>query len=176
MNDLANTIPLGKARYKLALLWLPGAGIIFGTQSSLGDIYEGRLTEVWSWALPALLPTISLILSVLGANAIEETDGSNADSPVLKRSFYKIALGLSVFYLLLILATILLQPIAVSNTSKEKFFAVDFLKQSQLWLSPIQGLVISALGVLFFSKKKPETSQDSENKQPAEREKDRETG
>jgi len=152
-------ISLEIARYRLARLWFIGAGIIFLLliAQSFGDIYQGRLDEVWNWALPAVVPTLSLILSVLGANAIEQAEGSSADNQMLRRSYYSIAYWLSVFYLLLVLATILLQQFAVYYSSRENFSAVDFLKLSQLWLSPVQGLAISAMGILFFSKKQMNT-------------------
>lgn len=161
MSIPSSNISLEKARYRLARLWFIGVGIIFlllVAQSSFGDIYEGRLEEVWSWALPTVIPTLSLLLSVLGANAIVQVNDSNADTGMVRRSFYSIAYWLSVFYLLLILATILLQPINPS----EKFTAVDFLKRSQLWLSPVQGIVISAMGILFFSKQSSSSSQNTE--------------
>jgi hypothetical protein len=55
-----------------------------------------------------------------------------------------------------------LQPIAVSVNPSDKYSAADFLKRSQLWLSPVQGLVISAMGTLFFSKESASRSQDTE--------------
>lgn len=157
-------ISLEKARYRLARLWFIWVGIIFLllVAQSFGDVYEGRLEEVWSWALPTFIPTLSLLLSVLGANAIVQVGDSGADTGVLRRSFYSITYWLSVFYLLLILATILLQPIAVSINPSDKFSAADFLKRSQLWLSPVQGLVISAMGVLFFSKQSAPSSQNAD--------------
>lgn len=157
-------ISLEKARYRLARLWFIGVGIIFlllVAQSAVGNVYEGRLEEVWSWALPTFLPTLSLLLSVLGANAIVKISDSSSDTGILQRSFYSIAYWLSVFYLFLILATILLQPIAVSINPSDKFSATDFLKRSQLWLSPVQGLVISAMGILFFSKQSAPSSQNT---------------
>ena len=50
------------------------------------------------------------------------------------------------------LGSIGLPPIAVSINPSDQFSAVDLLRRSQLWLSPVQGLVISAMGILFFSK------------------------
>jgi hypothetical protein len=158
-------ISLEKARLRLARLWFIGVGIIFlllVAQSSAGNVYEGRLEEVWSWALPTFIPTLSLLLSVLGADAIVQVGDSSSNTGILRRSFYSIAYWLSVFYLSLILATILLQPIAVSVNPSDKYSAADFLKRSQLWLSPVQGLVISAMGTLFFSKESASRSQDTE--------------
>lgn len=163
MSIPSSNISLEKARHRLARLWFIGVGIIFLllVAQSFGNVYEGRLEEVWSWALPTVIPTLSLLLSVLGANAIVQVNDGNADTAMVRRSFYSIAYWLSIFYLLLILVTILFQPIGVYMNSSEKFTAVDFLKRSQLWLSPVQGLVISAIGILFFSKQ-PSPSQNTE--------------
>ena len=64
----------------------------------------------------------------------------------MRTSFYRLALALSIFYLALVLLTILIQPLTGTDT-------LDLMKRSNLWLGPIQGLVGSALGVLFASKK-----------------------
>lgn len=164
MSISSSNISLEKARYRLARLWFIGVGIIFLllVAQSFSNHYQGRLEEVWSWALPTVIPTLSLLLSVLGANAIVQVNDSNADTGMVRRSFYSIAYWLSVFYLLLILVTILFQPIGVIMNPSEKFTAVDFLKRSQLWLSPVQGLVISAMGILFFSKQTSPSSQNTE--------------
>ena len=166
MSMPSGMISLEKARYRLARLWFIGVGIIFLllVVQSFSNVYEGRLDEVWSWALPTVIPTISLILSVLGANAIEQVGVSSTDTGMLRRRFYTIVYWLSVFYLLLILVTILLQPIAVFMNANDQFSAVDVLRRSQLWLSPVQGLVISAMGILFFSKKFAPSQNTEKNK------------
>lgn len=52
---------------------------------------------------------------------------------------------LSVFYLLLVLATLLLQAVA-------GMVATEFMTTSNLWLTPVQGLVGATLGVFFVSR------------------------
>jgi hypothetical protein len=72
----AARIPLDRARNHLAKIWLTGAGIVFlllVIQSILGK-YEGQLQEVWSWFVPTVVPTIALMLGVLGASALAEHD------------------------------------------------------------------------------------------------------
>jgi hypothetical protein len=89
-----------------------------------------------------------LILTVLGANALEPEE----DKVEVRKTFYTIAYYLSLGYLLLIFATILVEPFT-------QFEPLELLKLSNLWLGPFQGLVASSMGFLFFSKqaKKGET-------------------
>ena len=145
---------LDQVRWRLAKLWYIGAGLIFLLLivQSFGTVYGGRVGEVWSWALPALIPTLSLITSVLGSAALVRHGGKKPKVGV-KRRFAAVSFWLSVVYLSLILATILSQPIVVILRPDWSFGAVDALKQSHLWLAPIQGVVVSALAVLFFSEK-----------------------
>jgi len=134
-------MPLEQARSRLARIWFAGAGTIFLlliAQSIFGK-YQGRAQEVWGWGLPAIVPALSLILSTLGAEALQQKQEQQVRS-----SFARIAAGLSMFYLGLILMTILVEPLT-------KFDSLELLKLSNLWLGPLQGVVVSAIGVLFFS-------------------------
>ena len=55
---------------------------------------------------------------------------------------FRLTISVSVVYILLVLATILLQPFAAVGP-------IALLEMSNLWLGPIQGLAIGALGVFF---------------------------
>lgn len=137
------TIPLDRARWQLAKLWFvlvtPTIGILI-IQSIFGK-YEGRAHNIWGWALPTVMPTLSLIIAALGATALE-ADKSKAE---VKRPFYATACWLSAVYLLLILATILVEPLT-------HYESLELLGLSNLWLGPFQGLVASSIGVLFLTK------------------------
>jgi hypothetical protein len=162
-------IPLDKARSRLAKLWLGGSGVVFFIVllQSFGTIYRGRLAEVWGLTLSTFLPTLSLIVSVLGASAIDSqaTTQNSVQVPGVRRDFYAIAYWLSAAYFVIITVTILAQPAVmyfqspepsmdeVLKESKGDVTAADVLKMSNLWLSPFQGLVIAAMGTLFFTKK-----------------------
>jgi hypothetical protein len=54
--------------------------------------------------------------------------------------------GLSLFYLLLVALSILLQPL-LAETSP-----LTLMQRSNLWLGPLQGLCVAALGFFFHSK------------------------
>src|SRR5215472_13399815 len=103
-------MPLARARSRLAAVWLSAAGIVFGLlilQSLLGK-YENRVQQAWSWALPTMMPTLTLMLSVLGADALRVVESETA---YVKKSFFHLAFWMSLAYLSLILVTILIEPL-----------------------------------------------------------------
>jgi hypothetical protein len=107
-TETPNLITLETARIKLARLWLMGGGLILLLiffQSTFGNVYVDHLEEVWSWILPTLIPTLSLIVAVMGANALNIAE-TTQDQIMVRRSFYTITLWLSLAYLFLILATL----------------------------------------------------------------------
>lgn len=139
------TLPLSLARSRIATQWLIGSSIIFVLligQSVFGK-YQNKAQAVWSWALPSLMPTLTLIVSVLGANAIQPED----EGVHVRSSFYRTSFWLSSSYLALILFTILVEPYT-------SFDSLQLLNLSNLWLGPFQGFVVSMIGLLFFTKKR----------------------
>ena len=89
------------------------------------------------------MPTLGMVVSVLGYTALDPT----VSEAVVRKSFLSVAWWLSAFYLALILLTILIQPFTAAEPAQ-------LMRLSNLWLGPVQGLVASALGVLFVSKRK----------------------
>lgn len=143
----ADLMPLDRVRNHLASLWLFAGVLVIGivaVQSLLGK-YGDQTQNAWEWLLPTIMPTLGMILSVLGYSALDPT----ASRFTVRMSFYRIALWLSVFYQLLVLLTILIQPVAGADP-------LQLMHTSNLWLGPIQGVVASALGVLFVSSKPKE--------------------
>jgi hypothetical protein len=137
-------IPIDRVRSRLALLWLSGAGLIILTLvvQSLRLVYGPAVQEVWGWILPTLMPTLGMIVTVLGYTALDPAISGTA----VRKSFFTLAFWLSASYLFLILLTIFIQPLSPGSP-------VDLMRMSNLWLGPFQGLVASALGVLFVSKR-----------------------
>jgi hypothetical protein len=127
-------------RKRLALLWFAGGFVIFillVVQSTFGK-FGDEAGEVWSWFLPTIMPTLSLIVGVL------VVDLTSAQDPKKKvdRFIFRLAFSLSLVYLLLVLSTLMVQPLT-------RFAPTEMLKRSNLWLGPIQGLVAAALGAFF---------------------------
>ena len=146
-------VPLDEVRTRLALLWLVSAGVIFLTLvlQSLRLVYGDRTQEVWGWILPTLMPTLALIVTVLGYSALDPA----MNRAVVRRAFFQVSFYLSVAYLVLTYITILMQPLAASDP-------VELMRMSNLWLGPFQGLVASALGVLFVSKREDKEATSTE--------------
>jgi hypothetical protein len=136
------TLPLSRARFRLARLWFVGAGLsyLIVIAQSIAGKYAGEVSAVWAWALPTTLPTLALIIAVLGAGALQPKD----EAPKVRRDFYVVASWLSASYLTLILGLILVEPLSPLEP-------LALYKLSGLWLAPLQGLVTSAIGVLFFT-------------------------
>jgi hypothetical protein len=141
-------VPLDDVRLKLARVWLIGGGGIFLilVVQSLLHVYGDLTQEAWGWFLPTLMPSLGMIVTVLTYTALDPL----MTGSVVRKSFASIASWLSILYLLTVMLTILIQPFA-SNTPAE---AVGLMRTSNLWLGPLQGLLASALGVLFVSKQK----------------------
>jgi hypothetical protein len=144
---------LDQARTRLALIWLGGSApilLIVILQSLVGK-YGDRTQDAWSWLLPTLMPQLSAIVAVLGYTA-QDPKFSNT---VVRRSFYRVAAYLSIAYLGLVLLTILIQPLTGAGP-------LDLMNRSNLWMGPLQGLVASALGVLFVSRQTKAPAKEGE--------------
>src|ERR1051326_4090724 len=103
-------VPLEQARAKLAGIWFIGSGAVFiilVVQSILGK-FGGRLQEVWAWFVPNVLPTLALMLGILGANALTAAQ----DKRQVKEFFFKLSKYLSIFYVAILALTILLEPLS----------------------------------------------------------------
>jgi hypothetical protein len=142
------SIALDVVRNRLAGVWIGGSLLIFSLviYQSLAHVYAERVQDVWEWLMPTLLPTLTMIVSVAASTAFM----SSTSTGVLRKSFYRLALSLSIFYLVLIFFTIVSLPAFNRLVSAQ----IDSLHTSNLWIGPIQGIVASALGVLFASKMK----------------------
>lgn len=142
-------IQLEMVRSRLAGVWLIGGLLIFTIvilQSLIGH-FGDQMYKVWQWLLPSIMPTMTMVISVLGASALAPF----FSGLVVRKTFYRTAEYLSIFYLFLLLLTILIQPFVSASVDEE----IKSLSSSNLFLGPLQGLVGSALGVLFASKQPP---------------------
>jgi hypothetical protein len=143
----SDLLSLDSVRARLTAVWLVGAGLVFVlvvVQSLLGH-YEDKTQEAWGWLLPTIMPTLGLIITGLGYTALDPVVSRSR----VRRVFFLVALWLSVLYLFLILLTIVVQPFVAPDANR----ALNLMRISNLWLGPFQGLVASALGVLFVSKR-----------------------
>ena len=68
------------------------------------------------------------------------------DQRIVRMFFFKLARALAVFYLLVLLKTLLLQPFSPMQ-------GIELFTVFNYWLSPIQSFVVAAITVLFTSHK-----------------------
>lgn len=136
-----------QSQKKLSLLWLSISGllfILFFLQTVFGR-YQNQETEAWSWLMPTILPTLSLIVSSL----VTEMQQQQSTKRKCSRFLFHLTFGMSGFYLLTVIATVMIAPIAIQYTGAT---ILGFMQKSQIWLGPLQGLVAGTLCV-FFTKK-----------------------
>jgi hypothetical protein len=109
--------------------------------------YGDRFEEAWTWLLPSIVPTLSLIVGVL----VRQARTPVGNQATTDRFIARLTLFLSIGYLLTVNATLLLSPFAWTYASIKP---LALLKLSHLWLAPLQGLVTAAMGALFVDKDK----------------------
>lgn len=132
-----------QCKKRLATLWFIVSGCLFllFVGQTLGDHYHNYTEEAWGWFLPAIMPTLSLIIGVLVIEARHrEKNTKKADTFLYRLSFW-----LSSVYLLSLTLTILLQPVMTLSPIK-------LMNRSSFWLGPVQGLVAASLGAFFVKK------------------------
>ena len=136
--------PVSQCQQRLAVVWFLGSALVLILMlgQTIGGKYGTQYPKAWSWFLPTVLPTLSLIVGALAHDARRQT------AATVNRFAYQMSLALSLFYLLLVVGTILLQPLAMMNP-------LELLSTSHLWLGPLQGLIGISLGVFFGSRRTP---------------------
>jgi hypothetical protein len=148
---MVQMVALEDARWKLGKVWFFGSALIVIVliAQSLAGVHEGRVQGVWGWALPNIMPTLSLMIGVFAGAALQEQ--TESDSMRVRQPFLRLAVGLSVFHLLAVTATIAAQPF-LATLLGSKADPMTLFDTSNLWLGPLQGMVAAVIGALFFSK------------------------
>lgn len=134
-----------EARKKLSLLWVIGSLILLGIfifQQLLGK-FEDKSSEAWMWIAPNIFPMLGLIMGSYIYNIRDNTQMT------LARYYYRLSIAISTFYLFTILAVILSYP--VSNMA-----VLDHYRSTNIFLVPLQTIIISFLGVFFIKSNRNE--------------------
>jgi hypothetical protein len=130
----------------LTVVWFAGAGllcIIVLLQTLMGH-YGGKVSDVWNWLMPAVMPTLALIAAVWTIDVrSKDTKSELVDSFV-----FWLALGLSIAYLSALALTILVQPLVAASPQGY----VDLMHRSGFFIGPFQGVVTASLGAFFVKK------------------------
>ncbi len=134
------TTSMVECKRRLATLWFSGAAVLFVVllvQSIFGR-YGSRTSDAWSWLLPTLMPTLSLVIGVLVMDSL----GKGVMVKRADKFLFKLTSGMSVVYLVAVLLIFVLQPLSPVGP-------FELMGQSSLWLGPFQGLVAGAMGAFF---------------------------
>jgi len=139
--EVGKRLPLVWCQRRLALVWLAGAAllVLLMIAQSIGNKYGGATAQAWDWLLPTVVPTLSLIVGAFAATARQPLQQATVDA-----FSYRLSLWLSVFYLVLVAAVPLAQPLTGRSP-------LELMQLSKLWLGAIQGVVGISLGVYFVS-------------------------
>ena len=149
---------LETTRARLFRIWMTGSGVcalILAVETIAGRFGQDG-SEVIGWFMPNVLPTLSLMVSLIRTEALRPA----VDDPMVKPLFASFAVWGSVAYLGTILSTILLEPFTA-------YQPLELLKLSNLWLGPLQGLVVSSIGTLYFSERAQQGAADDAPRGPA---------
>jgi hypothetical protein len=126
------------------LVWIWGTGFVacFCMMLALtaAGSFEGRAQEAWAWFLPTILPTLAVTLSAAVAQA------QKPQAKVVSTFISRLAKAVSIFYLSLVLVTLMLWPL--TGNGPLQWFTI-----SGLWLGPIQASIGSVLAVFMMGQK-----------------------
>jgi hypothetical protein len=123
-------------------VWFTGAAftfILILLQTLFGK-FGGEEKRAWSWYLPTVMPTLSLII---GALVTDRRSEPSADARRVDPFLYRLAMSLSATYFLVMLGPVMAQPFTDVTI-------LEVLDLSSLWLGPLQGLVAASLGAFFI--------------------------
>lgn len=138
-------LTLHRAKWIMALLWIVSFAVLLlllALQSLFGH-YAPRTQDAWNWFLPAIVPTVSLIAGVLVIDFQTGREREDA-SKFIDTLLFPVALWLSVFYLLLVAVSIMVQPLL-------RMPPLEVMQLSSLWLVPMQALTVGVLAAFFRS-------------------------
>ena len=143
---MSERIDVSVGQRRLAIIWLAAGAVLvlLLVAQSIGGKFGSEAGKAWTWLLPLIIPTLSLILGAVAYQATRKPTPATVD-----RFAYRVSLWLSAFYLLLVLGTVV-APALISYPSGSDMLAT--MQMSNLWLAPVQGLVGIALGVFFVSR------------------------
>ena len=140
---MSKAIRVKEAQRRLMIVWLAGAAIplLVLFAQTVGGKFGPDADKAFSWLMPHVIPTLLLMVGAVAADPSASGGGARAD-----RTAFQVSQWLSVTYLALLLATLLLQPLS-------SLTPFQMMKTSELWLGPLQGVVGLSLGAFFVSRR-----------------------
>jgi hypothetical protein len=141
------TMTVNQAQKRLAILWGIGALVSFCLMIWVtlpAKIFKAEeVKDAWNWLLPLILPFLTLIVS----SVIAEANQKNPSTAPTNDLAFGIAWWLSLVYQILIVVMGLTVLWSATPTP------LDIFKGSNLFLTPIQGLLGIALGFFFTQRR-----------------------
>jgi uncharacterized membrane protein (DUF485 family) len=139
-------ITISLSKKVIATIWIVGFLIPFLLLIVMTNNNTLQDTKAaWGWFLPTMLPTVSLIVGVFVSDALTPDTKDKSVS----RFFFLLACVFSVLYIVLVLLVAFNIPLTTSPTALD-----ELLKNSNVYLGPVQGLVTLVLGVFFVNRSK----------------------
>jgi hypothetical protein len=139
-------VTMSYCKKRLAILWFASFIVLFLiilSQTILGK-YDDKFEDAWNWLTQNTLPTLSLIVSTFVVDVFE----NQKNEKKVDAFYYKFCFWGCLLYLSVMLLTIFGQNFAYINI--KQMTSLDFLKKSNLWLSPLQALISVLLGIFFI--------------------------
>jgi hypothetical protein len=133
-------ISFSKGQQIIAILWFCGGGLamIVLIAQSIAGTWGTWVSDAWSWLLPTILPTLTLIISTVVVEATQQ----RASRTEVNSFAYYLCLGLSAFYLICVV-------VILFTVNFVQIKPLELMKMSNLWLAPLQGLLSGIIGVFF---------------------------
>lgn len=125
---------------KLLVIWLLGTAPALLIVLARTFQNSNEIEKVWSWLLPSVMPTLSLVLGTYAATALTEVQQPRSVDVL----FFRVSVALSLAYLAIISIAICVYPFSAPPATK-------ILDKVSLVMGPVQGLVSACLGVFFIS-------------------------
>jgi len=134
------TYPLKSVRRKLLVLWLIGGALIFVIVFTMA---QGTLSDqpgtIWEWFGSNMGLTLATMFGYVAKDSLD----AGKPSPLIDGFFYRLMATLSVFYLLLMVATLVIWPAIPGGD------LVTVLNSSKWWLGSVGSLVTIGINTIY---------------------------
>lgn len=153
-------IPMSSCRNRLAIVWLAIAILVLSILLIQGfnDVYkhdgQDDFRQAIQWFAKTISPTLIIMLTALGKNAIKPPEKKSVR---VDKSFFSFTLFLSLFFLISVIACFIAQG---SGDEGRAYYAV--LETAEPWLMATNAIVGVAIGVFFSSGKSDDGKGDQQ--------------
>ena len=151
LSTAKKLVSVKSARRTLTALWFiySAIALMLLIINVIGRFESDEINKAFSWYLPSVVPTLSLIIGVL----IQNTRQKSIDK-LVDRLLYVLAYSLTHFYFMLVFVTLFSEILAdiLNPLNPNPPSLIDNMSKSHFYLGPCQGLVVACMGAFFVSK------------------------